>query len=141
MSKGKKRIKLGDVHAIVLPNQKFAFGRVFWDASIGIYKHIGDNIDDLPTTEEYQFVVGVYADVLKSGNWPVVDNRPFSNNDEKWPPPNCVKDKISGGYSIYYRGEFRKASKEECEGLETAAVWEAEHIIDRIMGSDKWHQK
>lgn len=124
-----------------MPNGKYAFGRAFRDASIGIYTHVGDMIEDLPKKEEYQFIVGVYQDVLKSDKWPIVDFRPFLNDDEAWPPPACMIDKISGGYSIYYKGEIRKSSEAECKGLEKAAVWEAEHIIDRIMGEDKWHRR
>lgn len=69
-----------------------------------------------------------------------MDNRPFKNDDEKWPPPMCIIDSISGKYSIYHKGEIRDSSKAECDGLEIAAVWEAEHIISRIMGDNKWHE-
>ncbi len=27
-----------------------------------------------------------------------------------------------------------------CEGLEMAAAWGTHHIVDRIMGDDKWHR-
>lgn len=134
-----KRLKLGDVYAIPLPNGKFAFGRTFYDASIAIYRHIGETLEDLPETEDYQFIVGIYEYVLKSGEWPIVDSRPFKNEDEKWPPPTCIIDSISGKYSIYHKGEIRTATKSECDGLEKASVWAAEHIIDRIMGDNKWN--
>ncbi len=84
--------------------------------------------------------MGVYEDVLKSDKWQIVDKRPFKNADEEWPPPTCVKDNLSGKYSIYHKGEFRKATEKECEGLEIASVWEAKHIIDRIMGIEKWNK-
>ncbi|WP_349408766.1 Imm26 family immunity protein [Pseudalkalibacillus sp. SCS-8] len=137
--KKRKRIKIGDVYAIPLPNGKYAFGRIFKDAGIGIYNYIGDNIEDIPKVEEYQFIVGVYDYVLKSGDWAVVGNRPFKSDDEAYPPPSCIIDSISGEYSIYHKGETRSATKSECEGLEVAAVWGDNHIIDRIMGDDKWH--
>ncbi len=139
--KKRKRIKLGDVYAIPLPNGMYAFGRIFKDAGIGIYKHIGESIDDIPKDEKYQFTVGVYEFVLKSGDWSVVENRPFNNEDEAFPPPFCIIDSISGDYSIYHKGEIRSATKLECKGLEVAAVWSDYHIIDRIMGEDKWHEK
>lgn len=135
--KNRKQIKIGDIYAIPLPNGKFAFGKSFRDACIAIYKHIGNNMVDFPRTEEYQFIVGVYKDILKSGVWPVIGNRPFNTEDEQWPPPMCVIDSISGEYSIYHKGELRDSSMSECEGLEVAAVWEPEHIIDRIMGEEK----
>ncbi|WP_197479951.1 hypothetical protein [Paenibacillus swuensis] len=90
-----------------------------------MYKHVGENIGDLPSIEEYQFIVGVYDDVLKSGNWPLVDSRPFRNDNEKWPSSTCIIDSISGEYFIYYKGEMLEATKEQCEGMEIAAVWEA----------------
>ncbi|WP_222928522.1 Imm26 family immunity protein [Sutcliffiella horikoshii] len=67
--KKRKRIKIGDVYAIPLPNGKYAFGRIFKDAGIGIYKYIGESIEDISKEEEYQFIVGVYQYVLKSGDW------------------------------------------------------------------------
>ena len=136
----RRRIKLGDVYAIPLPNGKYAFGRRFKDAGIGIYKHIGQSIKDTPKTEDYQFIVGVYDSVLKSEHWTVVDNRPFESEDDAFPPPQCVIDQVYGKYSVYHKGIMRKATKAECEGMEIAAVWDEHHIIDRIMGKDKWHR-
>lgn len=136
----RKRIKLGDIFMIPLPNGKFAYARKYDDASIAIYKHIGTGVSDLPTEEEYQFFVRVYEDVLKSGNWPIIDNRPFKSKEEAYPPPTRIKDPISGKFSIYYNGEIRDATEKECEGLEVTSIWEAEHVIDRIMGNDKWNK-
>jgi len=138
--KKRKRIKIGDVYAIPLPNGNFAFGRIFKDAGIGIYKYIGESIEDIPKVEEYQFIVGVYEYVLKSGDWTVVENRLFKSDNEAFPPPTYIIDSISGEYSIYHKGEIRSATKSECEGLEVTAVWADNHIIDRIMGDDKWHK-
>ncbi|MCG1021474.1 Imm26 family immunity protein [Sutcliffiella horikoshii] len=135
-----KGIKLGDVYAIPLPDGKFAFGRRFKDAGIAIYSYIGISIADIPRNEDYQFIVGVYEDILKSGEWTYIENRPFHNEEEAWPPPACLIDSITGDYSIYHRGEIKDANKEECVGLEIAAVWEGNQIIDRIMGDDKWHR-
>jgi hypothetical protein len=77
--------------------------------------------------------VGVYRDVLTSGEWPIVARIPFEKDEEAWPPPNFVHNVISGKYSIYYKGEMRPASPAECEGLERASVWDKEHIVARIM--------
>ncbi len=77
---------------------------------------------------------------MTSGKWEIVDSRPFSNEKDAFPPPKYIKDAISGKYSIYYMGEIRKSNQSECEGLEVAAVWNENHIIDRIIGNDKWHK-
>ncbi|QFT90805.1 hypothetical protein FIU87_19345 [Bacillus sp. THAF10] len=136
----RKRIKLGDVFAVPLPNGEYCFGRRFKDAGIAIYKYIGKSLADTPPQDDYQFIVGVYEDVLRSGEWPYIEILPFHNEEEAWPPPSCIIDSITGDYSIYYMGEIRDAGKEECVGLEIAAVWEGSQIIDRIMGDDKWHR-
>ncbi|MCF6409724.1 Imm26 family immunity protein [Pseudalkalibacillus salsuginis] len=68
-----RRLKIGDVYAIPLPNEKYAFGKVF-KAGFGIYEHIGDSIEDLPEKEVFQFNVSVYKDVLTSGKWEIVDS-------------------------------------------------------------------
>lgn len=138
--KRRKKVKLGDVYAIPLPNGMYAFGRVMRDAGISIYKYIGNSVEDIPKTEEVQFVVGVYKDVLQSGIWTVVCNRPFNNEEESWPPKQYIIDKINGSYSLYFKGEIIPSTQDECEGLEKASIWDAHHIIDRIMGEDKWHK-
>lgn len=135
------RYRLGIVYAIPLPNGKFGFGRTMEDAGFAVYKHIGESQIDTPNTEEYQFIVGVYRQSLRSSGWVVIENRLFNSDEDPFPPPQCIVDKISGQYQIYHRGEMRNASQEECEGLEIAAVWDADHIIDRIMGDDKWNRR
>jgi hypothetical protein len=59
-TKKRRRIKLGDVFAIPLPNGKYAYGRVFDDAGFGVYEYIGESMVDTPKSEDYQFNVGVY---------------------------------------------------------------------------------
>ena len=133
------RPKLGDIFMIPLPNGRYAYGKVLRDASVGIYEPILDHPSDTPINSSFAFVVGLYSDILKSGIWPIVGHESFGSEEQEWPPPYYIKDTISGKFSIYNKGKIREATEEECEGLEKAAVWEAHHIIDRIMGDTKWH--
>ncbi len=137
--KKKRRIKLGDIFCIPLPNGKFAFARLFKESTIGVYKNIYTNFKELPLTEEYEFFVGVYKDVLQDGIWEIVENRPFKFDDDAWPPRRCIKDVISGEYSLYYRGEIKPSTEKDCKELEPVAVWDRHHIVDRIMGETKWN--
>lgn len=128
------RVKPGDVFEIPLPDGRFAYGRVYDDAGVAIYKVVFTESGSPPIgTREFLFHVGLYRDVLKSGEWPVVGKDPFVNGESSWPPPKFILDKIGGGYSIYHKGEIRPSSKEECSGLEEAAVWDSHHIIARIL--------
>ena len=134
-----RKVKVGDIYAIPLPNGKYAFGRVFKDAGFGIYRKIEDNVTQIPDKEEYQFIVSIYKDLLTDGEWIFLKNKPFNSEDDMWPPKRYIKDKISGCYSIYYKGEITPSTEEECANLEVAAVWDRHHLIDRIMGVTKWN--
>jgi len=46
--------------------------------------------------------------------------------------PRFKKDQISGQYTVYIDGVESPATKEQCIGLESAAVWSALHLQDRL---------
>jgi hypothetical protein len=130
------KVHVGDIVAIPLPSGRFAFGRILKDASIGVFRYLAASYDAPPPTEtKYLFIVGVYEDVLKSGEWQIVKPAPFEHEEDAWPPPNVIRDPISGRYSIYHKGQIRPALAEECENLEPAAVWDKEHIVNRIVNA------
>lgn len=138
--KNKRRLKLGDIYEIELPNGKKAYGRLYKEYTLAIYDKICDNIADLPQENKYRFFVGVYKDLLQDGIWPVVANRGFASDEESWPPPQCVVDAITTIGSIYYKGEIIPCSYEECKDLEIVSAWDRNHVIDRIMGNDIWEK-
>ena len=124
----------GAVVQISLPFRKYAYGRVYEEAGIGIYRQISDEPGQPPIgSRDFQFIVGVYEDVLTSGKCPVVGTDPFENGEDWWPPPRAIIDPISGECSIYHHGKIVPALPEECERLEITAVWDLNHIIDRII--------
>lgn len=132
-----KRI-VGNIGAFQLPNGKYAFGRIFKDTSVAFYKHFGNNEKDLPENEEYAFIVGVYDEVVKQMKY--VEKRTYADESEVTSPPKSIKDCISGEYSIYENGIIRPSTYEECKDLEVCAIWHMYHIIDRLMGDDKWEK-
>ena len=131
----RRKPKVGDVIQIKLPSDCYAYGRVLRDASVAFYSETTTEPGLPPIgSRSYEFVVGVYEDVLKSDEVPVVGYDPSQGPDDEWPPPYCVRDPISGGTKIYYRGAMTPASAQECEHLEPAAVWDLPHLVDRLMG-------
>lgn len=131
-----RRRKIGDVYAIPLPNGTYAFGRVLLESSVAFYKHRGQNTNDLPPTEDYEFTVCCYKDCFNE--WTFVENRPFTNEDEARPPLYQMKDIGTENYKIYDYGNIRPATKEECEGLEVCAIWAHIHLVKRLMGDEDW---
>ena len=130
-------MKIGTILSIKLPNDKYAFARMFKDGVIGVYQKQSISQDDFPKEEEYSFFVGIYKFSLKK--WKIIGHKPFYDVDSSWPPKMFIHDVISDKYNIYYKGEIKCSTKEECMGLECAAVWDTEQIIDRLMGDNKWN--
>lgn len=127
--------QVGDVVQFTLPNGRYAYGRILQDASVAFYSGTTSEPDQPPIgSRDYQFVVGVYDDVLSSEDVPVVGHDPAQSPEDDWPPPYRVRDPISGAIRIYHHEHMRAATPEEGEGLEPAAVWDFHHLIDRLTG-------
>lgn len=135
-----QRRKIRNVYAIPLPDGRYAYGRQYKEPMLGISKFKSDEIVKNPDFSEIDFIVGVYQDVLTCGDWPIVCNYPFENEEEAWGVPTYIQDMLKPDrFEIYYKGKIRKTTKKECIGLERCAVWDSNHIIDRIMGIDTWN--
>lgn len=137
MPRGKK-LKLGDIYEIELPNEKKAYARLFEEYTLALYNGVYDDYTEVPLEESYFRYIGVYKDLLADGVWKIVGNRPFISKDDAWPPPKVIVDAISGKGSLYYKGEIKNCSFEECKDLEVVAAWDRHHIIDMLMGETKW---
>ena len=133
----RKKVIVGDVYAILLPNGRFAFARVFKGSNIGVYECISNSIEKTPSQEKYMFFVGVYKNVFSKMRF--ITNKPFENEEQSWPPPQCMVDVITQKGSILYKGEILQCGYDDCKNLEIAAVWDYQHIVDRIMGVKKWY--
>lgn len=134
----RQREKLGNIYAIPLPDGTFAFGRLHRER-LAIAKERANDMYDIPDFKNIDFYVGVYKDVLSDGVWPKVGNIPFDNDGDAWTPQTFIEDILKpGNFEIYYKGKIRKATKDECLGLEVTAVWDREHVVDRLMGINTW---
>lgn len=130
-----KRI-VGNIGALILPNDKWLFGRIMSDASVEFYKYAGNDKNDIPKDFEIAFIVGVHKSVISEMK--LVGKRPFPSEEASWPPPKYIYDVIGKGYSKYIFGQIIPSNYEECKGLEPASVWEKRHIIDRFMETNIW---
>ena len=126
---------VGDVVAIPLGDGTFGFGRVLENALVAFYDYKSHRIEstDAITAAKVAFSIPVMKYALTSGMWAVIDNVPL-DEDLLHEPLFFKKDPITKELSIYRdsTGEEVSATREECEGLECAAVWEPEHVVDRL---------
>ena len=134
----KRRLRLGDIYEIPLPDGTNAYGRLHKECTLAIYEVRCNNVSELPEEEHYSCYIAVYKDLLQDGEWPVVANRSFASEEEAWPPPKVVVDAITRKGSLYYKGVISPCSYEECKDLEVVAVWDRHHVLDRLMGNDTW---
>lgn len=80
------------------------------------------------------FIVRVYDDVIKKGRWLKVGSMEI-RDDLKVEPNKFIQDSLNpNNFELYNpnTGEITPSTREEVEGLECAAVWEAEHVEDRL---------
>lgn len=132
--KKRRRPTPGSVIEIPLLNGRFAYGRVYKDACVAIYRDTSDMPGQPPLgSRDFRFTVGAYDDVFTGEHVRVVGQDAFDSDDEAWPPPMFIRDTISGRYEIYHRGQRTPASVAEAADLEQAAVWSLSNLIERIM--------
>jgi hypothetical protein len=84
------------------------------------------------------FRIDVMASATASARWPTIGVEPLSDEEDGRGELFFKHDPITGKLSLYRedratRETFsRPATFEECENLERAAVWSANHVEDRL---------
>jgi hypothetical protein len=130
-----QKLILGDVIEVQLPRGRFAYGRVYRDASVGFYRTRTSEPGQPPIgSRDFTFFVGVEDRALKELR--VVGSDPFLPNDDEWPPPARIRNVITGGYSIYHHGVIRASTAQEAAHLEPAAVWGLGDLRERLDRGD-----
>lgn len=94
------------------------------------------------------FIVEVYDSVITKGRWRIVGNLPI-REELKVPPLKFIQDRLNPNFFELYdpiTGKTFPAKRDDCKGLERAAVWEAEHVEERLLDhyegrENKWVKK
>ena len=77
------------------------------------------------------FRLWVHKSAYNGGRWQIVGHESVREELEIQ-VPRFKKDPISGRLSIYVDGEETPAGITDCLNLECAAVWDPEHVEDRL---------
>ena len=126
----------GDVIQINLGNGYYSFGCATFN-SVAFYDFRSNEVPEINeiVNKPILFTLWVmdYA-YKKNGDFKIMGNIPI--NDKLNEPPKYFKeDPISKKLYIYWEnGDTHQiaATYDECSGLERAAVWDPDHIIDRL---------
>jgi len=132
------RRRVGDILLIDLGSGRHAYAQVADEPLVIFFEGTFDeevateHIPSLPVA----FRLWVSNHAITKGTWPVIGSKPL-------PPANAEEpffykqDAISGQLSLYHSAFAatnyeRPASLGECQHLQCAAVWEPEHVVDRL---------
>lgn len=135
----KIRRRIGDIVQISLDTKFHTYAHITTSPFIIFYdgKYETDlPIDKIPELPQL-FVLSVYDYAIRDGIWPVIGYSKLSS--DKLSTPYMFKQDIATGALSIYHADFsdtnyeRSATFEECEGLERAAVWEPNHVVDRLI--------
>lgn len=136
--------KEGSFIEIALPNGKFSYGRILPKASYAFYNIYSDyriiDIKDIQN-KDVLFINSVYKFAITKGRWKQIGLQDLESK-LKILPLEFIQDPIDPQIFRIYNpntGEMTPTTKDKCLGLERAAVWEPEHIEERII--DHFEQK
>lgn len=131
--KKSKGLVVGNIVQILLSDGNHGYGRILVHPLMAFYGISSMNLIDCAEiiASPIAFKVWVMDSAVTSGRWKVVGNAPLEPEHEVSP---CFfkQDAISKKLSLYRHGVEGPATLEECEGLERAAVWSAEHVERRL---------
>lgn len=128
------KFKEGDFFRIPLSNGRFAFGRVLKN-SWGFYNYISNSgeveISNL-LDANYAFKIWVSEFALNKGIWEIFANAEL-NDSESQKEFFYKQDKINHKvWKTLTGAEEEPITTADCENLELAAVYDPEHVVERL---------
>lgn len=128
---------LGAIVEIDLEDGTFAYaqildkGFVFFDFR-SQEKMSSARLDEVYDSETL-FIISVHKHAVSRGRWIKVGKRPIKLAHEKL-PMKFMQDRDSGYVRLYdpNTGSIAPTNLESCRNLERAAVWDAEHVEERL---------
>jgi len=122
----------GAVLSIDLGDGTYCFARLLKRPTMAFYDLRASHIPPLEEilSRPVLFKLWVMAYAVTKGVWPVVGRHPLEPSLQE--VPVFFKQDGPGKFCTYREGEERRATRAEIEGLECAAVWDPEHVVDRL---------
>jgi hypothetical protein len=109
-------------YAWTLPEADFAFFDLRASSDVPVEEVVRHSI---------AFRVAVHKSAWTDGRWVRV-GKVDPPAELLAPVPTFIRDPLNGQLSIYRLGDIRRATRAECVGLERCAVWDPEHVEDRL---------
>ena len=125
----------GAVVRLLLPDGSFGYGRLRELPYAAFYDfHTGELVSDLDevVSKPVLFTVAVHESALDT--WEIIGHRPLEDTLQQ-PVLQFMQDVADYRkcWIVDSEGNKREARPEECIGLERVAVWEAQHVENRLL--------
>lgn len=133
----KQRITLGSILEINIKNEYFTYAQILTEADCAFFDYkTKERLTDLSVLEKADvlFIVAVYDHAITTGRWAKIGTLNIRQS-LKNKPMKYIQDSLNPEKFELYdpnTGNTKPARKEDCIGLEKAAVWEPEHVEQRI---------
>ena len=133
---GRQQRTVGAIVEIKLRNNLYSYGRILDKANFAIYDILTEetlSINEI-VKRPVLFIVAVQNDAVTTGRWRKIGKLPLEKNLLSLPMKFIQDGLVPNIFKLYdpNTGKTIKATKEDCLGLERAAVWEAKQVEDRI---------
>jgi hypothetical protein len=131
----RQRRKVGDIVQVDLGGGEHGYARVLEHASFAFYDIVtkenasAEEIVGRPVL----FIIAVMNKAVTSGRWQRVHWKPLEAPLQRLPAKFMEDAMCKGRYRLYLEdGTMRPATREDCKGLERAAVWDPTHAEERL---------
>lgn len=149
MTKKKRyRYKIGSIVAIPLPDGRFAFAKVYKNYDFGVYGLLSEKIEPLGKILEHEITFFHFAtdSAIVSGEWPIVGEEPFPDEESSWGPPKAAGVLPQYGLGITstqlsHKGKSKSAPIEDLIGLDIASFSQhpelfVDMLVNRLIKGD-----
>lgn len=132
----KQRRTIGAMVEIDLKNGNYCYAQILNDGLVFFDLKTTKRLTNLDVLLECPvlFFLSVYRDVISQGRWLKVGKLPIRKEFEVL-PMKFIQDNLNPDRFELYNpntGDITKTTKDKIIGLERAAVWEADHVEDRL---------
>jgi hypothetical protein len=127
----------GAILEIELGNGHFSYAQILKTGLVFFDFYSTERVFDLNMLNKRRplFFLSVYRDVITQGRWKKIGKLPIKE-EYGLVPMEFIQDIHDPSKFRLYNpntGKMLPATRAQCEGLECAAVWEAEHVESRII--------
>lgn len=143
----KQKYKVGQIVAIPLPDDKFAYAKVFNSFDLGVYDFLSDEIEPIERVvkNKFSYFNSVTDRAIKGGTFLVIGEQPFADEESAWAPPMASGifpgDPDMETLHIDHKGASRRATPQEAAGMDIRDFSQrpelfVRDIVDRLVNGN-----